>query len=153
MEHAATSQNGGILATYLINDKGVPEMLTQSWVWTLESKLCLDNVEATELVKNQNSETRKLHQDIATFGITEAAKDLIEISKQAVEEYVAKRTKEIESSNLTPEQKAEKFKNLEIFKARQTIKIVTVGEGCDDLRVKESFPETESALNSSGPKL
>lgn len=152
MEHAATSQNGGILATYLINDEGVPEMLTQSWVWTLESKLCLDNVEATSLITVRNSEFQRLYQDIATFGIIEAAKDLMATSKQAVEEYIAKKKKEIESSDLTPKQKAEELKKLEVFRARQTLKIVTVGEGCDDLRVRETFKDVESILNSSGPK-
>ncbi len=153
MVHAATSQNGGIFATYLINDEGVPEMLTQSWIWTRESKLCLDNVEATSLITDKRGEERRLYQDIATFGIIEASKDLIETSRQSVEEYIAEQTAQInKSATLSEEQKQQQLSALEELRQRQTLKIVTVGEGCDDLNVAETFRQRESAALSQGPK-
>ena len=153
MEHASTSENGGILATYLIGEDGVPQMLTQSWIWTNEAKLCLDNVEATSLITAKFGRDRRLYQDIATFGLVEASKDLLESSKKAVQSYYDEEASKILSSKeLTDKQKAEKIRQLDEFKARQTLKIVTVGEGCDDLNVKETFAKVESVERSQGPK-
>ncbi len=153
MEHATTSQNGGIFATYLINDNGVPEMLTQSWIWTRESKLCLDNVEATDLITGKRGEEKRLYQDIATYGIVEAAKDLVENSRQSVEQYIAEQIAQINKSNsLTEEQKQQQLNALEELRQRQTLKIITVGEGCDDLNVAETFKKREKPELSQGPK-
>lgn len=153
MEHASTSQDGGIFAVYLINDEGTPEMLTQSWIWTRESKLCLDNVEATELITGKKGDEKRLYQDIATFGIVEASKDLIESSKEGVESYIAEEIEKINrSTSLSSQQKKSQLKALEELRQRQTLKIVTVGEGCDDLNVAETFREREKAELSQGPK-
>lgn len=153
MEHASTSKNGGILAVYLINEQGIPEMLTQSWIWTREAKLCLDNVEATSLITYKHGAEKRLYQDIATYGIVKASEDLIETSKQSVEEYVQAKTKEIlTSTELSSQQKDKEIVKLDEFRARQTLKIITVGEGCDDLNVKETFTKLEDASLSHGPK-
>lgn len=153
MEHATTSQNGGIFATYLINDEGVPEMLTQSWIWTRESKLCFDNVEATSLITAKRGDERRLYQDIATYGIVEASKDLIETSRQSVEDYISEQVAQINrSSTMSEEQKQQQLRALEELRQRQTLKIVTVGEGCDDLNVAETFKQREKVELSQGPK-
>lgn len=152
MLDATTSNNGGILAVYVINDQGIPEMITQSWIWTRETKLCLDNVEGTDLVKRDEGGT-ELYKEMATFAIKETAKDLIETSKKGVDAYVEKEAKKINrSKTLTPEQKQKRLEQLEVLRARQTLKTITVGEGFDDLNVAESFPERESVGNSQGPK-
>lgn len=151
MKHASTSQNGGIFATYLIID-GVPTMLTQSWFWTNEAKACLDNVEATSLITGASGEKRKILQDIATFAIKSSCIDMIKSSKETVEAYIADRTKKIMNSSLSEEEKQEELRKLEVVRRRQTIKIITVGDGCDDLRVKESFTQIEPEEKSYGPK-
>lgn len=151
MKHASTSQNGGIFATYLIID-GVPTMLTQSWFWTNEAKACLDNVEATSLITGASGDKRKLLQDIATFAIKSSCIDMIKSSKETVDAYIADRTKKIMNSSLSEEEKQEELRKLEIVRQRQTIKIITVGDGCDDLRVKESFTQIEPEERSYGPK-
>ena len=151
MEHASTSQNGGIFATYLIID-GVPTMLTQSWFWTNEAKACLDNVEATSLITGASGEKRKLLQDIAMFAIKSSCIDMIKSSKETIDAYIAKKTKKIMNSALTVEEKQEELRKLQILCKRQTLKIITVGDGCDDLRVKESFTQIEPQEKSYGPK-
>ncbi len=153
MKHAATSQNGGIFATYLIDENGIPEMLTQSWIWSLESKLCLDNVEATTLITGKHGDEKRLYQDIATFGIVEASKDLLKSSREGVEKYIAEQTAQVNMSpTLTQEEKEKKLSALEELRQRQTLKIVTVGEGCDDLNVAETFKRREEVELSQGPK-
>lgn len=153
MEHASTSPNGGILAVYLINDEGVPEMMTQSWIWTRESKLCLDNVEATDLITAKRGDEKRLYQDIATYGIVEASKDLIETSREEIEKYIAEESTKVKrSTTLDNKQKEQKLDMLEELKQRQILKIVTVGEGCDDLNVAETFAKRELPELSQGPK-
>lgn len=151
MKHASTSQDGGIFATYLIID-GVPTMLTQSWFWTNEAKACLDNVEATSLITSAFGDERELLQDIATFAIKSACIDMIKSSKETVDAYIADRTKKIKNSSLSEEEKQEVLRQLEVVSQRQTIKIITVGDGCDDLRVRESFTQIEPEEKSYGPK-
>lgn len=151
MKHASTSQDGGIFATYLIID-GVPTMLTQSWFWTNEAKACLDNVEATSLITSASGDERELLQDIATFAIKSACIDMIKSSKETVDAYIADRTKKIKNSSLSEEEKQEVLRQLEVVSQRQTIKIITVGDGCDDLRVRESFTQIEPEEKSYGPK-
>lgn len=151
MKHASTSQDGGIFATYLIID-GVPTMLTQSWFWTNEAKACLDNVEATSLITSAFGDERELLQDIATFAIKSACIDMIKSSKETVDAYIADRTKKIKNSSLSEEEKQEVLRQLEVVRQRQTIKIITVGDGCDDLRVRESFTQIEPEEKSYGPK-
>ena len=56
------------------------------------------------------------------------------------------------NSSLSEEEKQEELRKLEIVRQRQTIKIITVGDGCDDLRVKESFTQIEPEERSYGPK-
>ena len=153
MVHASSSENGGIFAVYLINEKGVPEMLTQSWIWTREAKLCLDNVEATSLITGKQGKEKRLYQDIATFGIIQASNDIVEASAKGVEKFIAERTKKImNSTDLSEAEKQQELRSLEILRQRQTLQIVTVGEGCDDLNVAETFKERESTLLSQGPK-
>ena len=151
MKHASTSQNGGIFATYLIID-GVPTMLTQSWFWTNEAKACLDNVEATSLITGASGDKRKLLQDIATFAIKSSCIDMIKSSKETVDAYIEERKKKIMNSSLSEKEKQSELRHLEIVRQRQTIKIITVGDGCDDLRVKESFTQIEPEERSYGPK-
>jgi|GEM_PF-2013188 hypothetical protein len=151
MKHASTSQNGGIFATYLIIN-GVPTMLTQSWFWTNEAKACLDNVEATSLITGASGYKRQLLQDIATFAIKSSCIDMIKSSKDTVDAYITERTNKIMNSSLSEEEKQVELRQLEIVRQRQTIKIITVGDGCDDLRVKESFRQIEPKERSYGPK-
>ena len=153
MVHASSSENGGIFAVYLINEKGMPEMLTQSWIWTREAKLCLDNVEATALITSKQGKEKRLYQDIATFGIIQASSDIVETSAKGVEKYIAEKTKKIlNSSTLSETEKQQELRNLDILRQRQTLQIVTVGEGCDDLNVAETFKDREIASLSQGPK-
>lgn len=151
MKHASTSQNGGIFATYLIID-GVPTMLTQSWFWTSEAKACLDNVEATGLITGASGDKRKLLQDIATFAIKSSCIDIIKSSKETVDAYIEEKAMKIMNSSLSEEEKQAELRQLEIVRQRQAIKIITVGDGCDDLRVKESFTQIEPEERSYGPK-
>ena len=151
LEHAATSQNGGILATYLIVD-GVPSMLTQSWFWTNESKACLDNVEATGLIKKASRKKKELYKEIATFGIRKACEDIMVSSREQLNAYIEEKASIIRNSSLSDEEKEEALKNLEIIRQRQTLKMITVGGGWDDLDVKHSFPEIEPPERSYGPK-
>lgn len=151
MKHASTSQNGGIFATYLIND-GIPTMLTQSWFWTNEAKACLDNVEATKLITETNGDRKKILQDIATFAIKSSCEDMIKNSREAMNTYISEKTRKIVNSSLTEDEKQIELNKLEMIRQRQTLKIITVGEGCDDLRVRESFTQIEDNDNSYGPK-
>ena len=150
MVHASTSQNGGIFATYLI-ENGKLSMLTQSWIWSNESRLCLDNIEATDVLK-QNEKGRKLMEDIATFAITESCKEMMETSKVTIEKYIEEKTRRINNSSMSDEEKQQELEKLEVVRRRQIIKEITVGDGCDDLHVKQSFPEIISESLSYGPK-
>jgi hypothetical protein len=134
MEHATENKSGGIFATYLIGKDGVPMMLTQSWTWTNEHKMCLDNVEATSLITKSKDSEKKLMRDIATFAIQQSANDIIQSSEEVVNAYYEREKAKLErSTTLTPEQKAAELALLDEFKQRQTLSLITVGSGCDDL--------------------
>ncbi|MBQ3494334.1 MAG: hypothetical protein IJA69_02855 [Clostridia bacterium] len=140
MEHASTSQDGGILATYLIDENQNMQMLTQSWVWTNEQVLCLDNVEATSVITLKNGKEKRLYQDIATYAIKMAAEDILKTSEAAVSEY-AERQKQIAQKTLTGHELEKRLVQIEKFKMRQTLAFVTVGSGYDDLNVSQTFAE------------
>lgn len=145
MEHAATSENGGILATYLLVN-GKEHMLTQSWIWTNESKLCIDNIEATKLITDQKNNMKKIYQKITFDAIKEYCEKLIEVSKMEVDRYCEKLVRMAKLKNKPiPE-------NLNEIKRRQTIKIITIGAGSDDLNIKSRLTDVETPENSYGPK-
>jgi hypothetical protein len=151
MKHASTSQNGGIFATYLIID-GVPTMLTQSWFWTNESKACLDNVEATSLITGASGDKKRLLQDIAAFAIKSACTDMMKTSREKMNAYIEEKTRVINNSPISEEEKSIELRKLEVLRQRQTLKIITVGEGCDDINVNEHFTQIEDVDKSYGPK-
>ena len=146
MEHSATSQNGGILATYLIAEDGTMQMLTQSWIWTNEQTLCLDNIEATNLVKS--AKEKELYQDIAFFAIVKASEEILEQSKQKVEEYYSKQLQL--AKTLSTEDYEKRKSELDEFKQRQTLRVVTAGTGYDDVGMSRKFLKQEQ--NPLGPK-
>ena len=149
MEHASTSKNGAIFVTYLIED-GKEKMLTQSWTWTNESKLCFDNVEGTDVLKS-NPDRHDLTEAVME-AISLASKDLIKISAVKVEEYYKKEVDKLKKSTLSDEEKLKKLEELNEFRRRQKISIVTVGEGYDDLNVKERFTKIDREESTEGPK-
>ncbi len=57
MIHACT--DGRIFCTYLINDDGNKELLSQSWVWRCGNTICFDNIELTSL-----SKSKKIYKDV-----------------------------------------------------------------------------------------
>ncbi len=147
MEHASTSQDGGILAIYVLGKDKHPQMLTQSWVWTRETKLCLDNVEGTQLADSA------IGKKLVRFAISRFAEDVIQTSTRQVDEYIKKKAEKIKrDSKLTEAQKMEELTDLRILRERQTIKSVTVGAAYDDAGLREDFKERESDANSEGPK-
>ncbi|MBR4178360.1 MAG: hypothetical protein IKR57_03320 [Bacilli bacterium] len=140
MVHAASSQSGGIFVTYLLEgDEKI--LLTQSWTWTNESKLCFDNVEASEYFKDHRR--RDVLTEVVMEALLLASKDLVETSDREIDEYCSKEAAKIKKSNLSNEEKVKMLDELEEFRKRQKLSIVTVGEGCDDLRVKERFPQKD----------
>ena len=149
MEHAAKSKDGGIFTTYLMKD-GVPNMLTQSWIWSNEGHVCLDNVEGTDLVKE--GDNYKLYQDIARYAIKCSADDMIKSSKMAVDAYIKEETDKINNSQMSDAEKEEQLNKLKEIQERQTIRLVTVGESCDDINVTKSFKTALDVKDSYGPK-
>ena len=151
MRHAATSQNGGIFATYLMIN-GEPSMLTQSWFWTNESRACLDDIEATDLIKEQtNTKTKKLYEDIAMFAIEESCKEMLEESKKTVEAYIEKQRNEINNSNMSDEEKKQKTERLKIDSQRMRLHEITVGGSNNKISIDNRF-KTKSEEESYGPK-
>lgn len=155
MEHAATSPNGGILATFLVDetnenyDKQI--LLTQSWIWTNESKLCLDNVEATSVITSASYTMRTLYQNMVMFVLKQVAKDIAKTSKVEVNAYVEKEMKKIEENGSLIKKGTKRMKELKEIANRQVIKLVTVGSGMDDLRIASNFKKLDKSLNY-GPK-
>lgn len=147
MIHASTSKDGGIFAIYEIVD-GQPKMVTQSWIWQRETKLCLDNIEATQFGKDNYSYAG----DMVAFAIRQASKDIAETSEAEIEKHIARETRRINSLDISDVEKKEKIKALEEIRNRQVVRRITIGTRYGDLGVEENFTDAESVQNSKGPK-
>ncbi|MBQ3494333.1 MAG: hypothetical protein IJA69_02850 [Clostridia bacterium] len=147
MEHSALANNGGILATYLVEDDGSMKMLTQSWVWTNEQVLCLDNVEATSAITSGSN--KSTYQQVAKFAIGEFGKDILSFSEKNVEMYCEEKQR-IAKSTLSGEELKNRLKEIEEIKQRQTLRMVTVGEGYDDVNITETFKEKAENIAPKG---
>lgn len=137
VKHAACEQNGGIFATYIIVDN-TAYMLTQSWIWTNEGKLCFDNIEGTNILKSASPWLREILSNGVAYAIRCAVDDMHEESLNAVEKYI----KDHEIS----EEEANKVRR------KQILNSFTVGDGLDDLGVREIFPEYEVDARCYPPK-
>ena len=149
MIHASTSQNGAIFATYLVvGDEET--LLTQSWTWTNESKLCFDNVEATYAYKS-NPNMKDLEQAVLD-AIYYASKEMIKASEKEVLEYYLKELDRIKSSDLSNEEKIKKIEELDEFRKRQVLKTITVGSGYSDIDIEKRFKELDNDTTTETPK-
>ena len=116
-KYSALSQYGGIFITeVLINGKWT--LLTQSWDWVNNDVYCHDNIEGTKTLKNHNefkNMVLKMYED--------HAKNIIEISKQTIKDYISKNS---------DEKTIEQLNN-------QMIKIVTVGTNYNDINIEKHY--------------
>ena len=152
MKHAALENNGGIFATYLMGKDGHLEMLTQSWIWSNESKLCLDNVEGTSLVTTATGKRSDFYNDIIAFTLKKSAEDIIKDSEKSVENYIRIEKEKLEYEDLTEEEKVARIKELEEIKKRQVVKIVTMGAGFNDFDEGKYFEADLVNRGSGAPK-
>ncbi len=116
MLHSALSRNGRVFVIEEWNEeKEKYEIIGQSWVWREKDRICFDNIEIQNQIKNSMSEEEK--QEILNIYI-EASKKLLEKDKKIM-------TKLLREGKITQEQ----FKVL-------VLKDVTTGMGCSDLETK-----------------
>ena len=150
MEHASKSQSGSIFATYLIED-GEEKLVTQSWTWTNESKLCFDNIETAGRLKSGDDIEDLRYAVSEVYKL--AAQDIIESSELKVEEYYKKERDRISKLPISDEEKAEMLTELEEVRERQKIKTVTVGTFYDvHFHAGDLFTSPENDELSVRPK-
>jgi len=135
MAHATNSSDGGIFVTKLLKD-GEWILLTESWDWQNNNLYCHDNIEGTEyLRKGPESLRRAVAEAFRLDGEL-----IIEKSKTEIEAYIEERQKRIQKSLLgNRKEELDKLRNLE---ETQVVKLVTSGEGYDDLGVSEFFKQS-----------
>lgn len=134
LEHASTSELGGIFIVNLVED-GVCKILSQSWVWINEQELVLDNIEQTSVLGLSTGDKRDLYEDMIAFAVGEAAEKIIIDSNKFLKKYID--TKLLKAHKL--QRKSEIDRLNEILK-RQTIKVVTIGSNYSDIIVSDYFP-------------
>lgn len=132
MVHAVRNLDGGIFITKLLK-YGEEILLTQSWDWQNNNLYCHDNVEGTPYFKKGGL----LLKEAVAEAFRSDGKLIIEKSNEEVEKYVQSQRKKIK--NLPDEEQKEKIEELEEFASRMKIKLVTIGEGNDDLEVERFF--------------
>lgn len=131
MAHATSSNDGGIFVTKLLKDNEWV-LLTESWDWQNNNVYCHDNIEATDYLKNDPNLRKAVAKVYELDG-----KHIIEKSKKEVENYIKARKKMIEKSlSNNKEKELQKLKKLE---EREIIRVVTTGNGNDDLGLSNYF--------------
>lgn len=129
MVHAVKSLDSGIFITKLLQD-GEEILLTESWDWQNNNLYCHDNVEGTLYFKRADI---SLKQAVAE-AIRLDGDFIIEKSEEEVEKFIQSKRRLLDK--LRPEEKEKELKELEELAERNKIKIVTVGEGNDDLGIE-----------------
>lgn len=138
LEHASTSNLGGIFVVNLIED-GCKKILCQSWFWVNEQEAVLDNVEQTNILNSSSEKQREIYEDLIAFAIKNAAQDILIDSNNKLLEYVENellKLKTIDDINL----KDSIRKRIHEILTRQSLKVVTVGANYSDIIVADYFP-------------
>ena len=132
MAHAVSSSDGGIFVTMLLQD-GEWILLTQSWDWQNNNLYCHDNIEATSYFKNSPASLKEAVARVLELD----GKYIIEKSKKEVENYIQARKKTVEKSLSINKEK--ELRELQKLQEREVIRLVTTGNGNDDLRLSNYF--------------
>lgn len=132
MVHATSNLAGGVFVTKLL-DGGEEILLTESWDWQNNNVYCHDNVEGTSYFKKSCSALKKAVAESLRLD----GEFIIEKSKEEVEKYIELRKRNLQK--LTLEEREKELQKLEELAERTKIKLVTVGDGNDDLNVECFF--------------
>lgn len=132
MAHAVNSDDGGIFVTRLLKD-GEWILLTQSWDWQNNNVYCHDNVEATPYFKNSS---KSLKQAVSEVFKQDALK-IIKESNQEIVKYINAKKRYVNKYSLLD--RKHNLEELNRLKEKEIIKVVTIGEGNDDLGLGDYF--------------
>ena len=136
LAHAVNSEDGGIFVTKLIKDDE-EILLTESWDWQNNNVYCHDNIEGTPYFEKN----KDLH-DVVAKAIELDALEIIRKSREEVEKYIIERSKKIEKSLLSKEEKDKELEELAELEKREVIRLVTVGSGNSDLELSNYYSNT-----------